>query len=66
MKYAVVGLVVLLFIALGAVISTVIIYYAWNLAIQPIFHTAKITFLQALLLGVVLSLIGSFFKSTGK
>lgn len=52
--------------AVAAIAPAVIIYYAWNLVAVPMFAMKVMTFLQALLIGWVLSLLGSMVRGARK
>lgn len=54
----------LLLIAVCLFLATAVIFYGWNWVIAPIFHTLKITWLQAFVLQIFLWLVGGFFKAT--
>lgn len=58
--------IILAIIAATSLLTAAIIYYVWNLVISDVFTLKQITFLQSYWIGLGLSVVGSFFKSTIK
>lgn len=64
---AVIVLIGLIIVAFVISLETAIVFYAWNLVISPIFHIQHLTFIQAFLFALFVSMIGGFFtRSSGK
>jgi hypothetical protein len=66
MRFLIIALFVVLILIIAIWLTTVIIFYAWNLALTPLFHIPAVSWMQAFLIGMVLSLIGDLFKPTIK
>lgn len=55
----------LFLIALFGLINAAIFYFAWNLAVVPIFNMPEVSLLQAWLLGILLSMVLGVFRRKG-
>lgn len=55
---------VIVLIAIAVGIDVAIVYYAWNLAISPIFHIGQLSVLQAALVGLAVLLVGGAFRTS--
>lgn len=55
----------LFLIALFGLINAAIFYFAWNLAVVPIFHMQEVSLLQAWLLGMLLSMVLGALRRKG-
>jgi hypothetical protein len=56
--------IVLVLLAIGLWLATVVIFYGWNWVLSPIFRLPEITWLQAFMLQLLLWVVGGFFKAT--
>jgi hypothetical protein len=62
--YGVGCILIIAIIALGALLSGCVVYGAWNWVIVPIFHVSTVlTFWQAILVGLVVSVVINALKS---
>jgi hypothetical protein len=50
--------------AFALVLNGAIVYAAWNWLVVPFFSMQAITFVQACVAGLVLSIVGGYFKSS--
>ena len=63
LEYLVIVLLIVVLYAIGCGIGAVVLFYGWNF-LAGYFHFTQITPLVAFVICIVLSVIGSFFKSS--
>lgn len=53
---------VILSLLLGMAVSGLMVYFAWNFAISPVFSLSKITFIKAIFIGLLISGVFNGFR----